>query len=289
MDPLALHTIQLLNALSVSALLFFIAAGLTLIFGIMRVVNFAHGAIYMLGAYVGVTAQVLTGSFVVSLIAAPVAAAGLGLAFERLALSRLYAREHSAFLLVTFGLTLALTEAIRLTWGADARQAELPEALAGIVFVMDEPFPVYRLVLIGAGVAGTAALWVLLHRTRIGLLMRAASQNPTMTSALGNDVAMVRAFVFALACGIAALGGALAAPLLTAFLGLGTSVIIDAFVIVMVGGMGSFVGTAIGSLLVGFAQTYGNFYLPDFALIVTYALMILVLVIRPGGLFGREE
>lgn len=289
MDPLALHTIQLLNALSVSALLFFIAAGLTLIFGIMRVVNFAHGAIYMLGAYVGVTAQVLTGSFVVSLIAAPVAAAGLGLAFERLALSRLYAREHSAFLLVTFGLTLALTEAIRLTWGADARQAELPEALAGIVFVMDEPFPVYRLVLIGAGVAGAAALWVLLHRTRIGLLMRAASQNPTMTSALGNDVAMVRAFVFALACGIAALGGALAAPLLTAFLGLGTSVIIDAFVIVMVGGMGSFVGTAIGSLLVGFAQTYGNFYLPDFALIVTYALMILVLVIRPGGLFGREE
>jgi len=154
---------------------------------------------------------------------------------------------------------------------------------------LDEPFPIYRLVLIGAGIAAALGLWVLLHRTRIGLLMRAASQNATMTAALGNDVAMVRAFVFALACGLAALGGALAAPLFTAFIGLGTSVIIDAFVIVMVGGMGSFVGTAIGSLLVGFAQTYGNFYLPDFALIVTYALMILVLVIRPGGLFGREE
>lgn len=289
MDPLALHAIQLLNALSVSALLFFIAAGLTLIFGIMRVVNFAHGALYMLGAYVGVTTQTMTGSFVLSLIAAPVAAALFGLLFERAALIRLYAREHSAFLLVTFGLALALTEAIRLTWGPDARQAELPDWLAGIVFVLDEPFPIYRLVLIGAGIATAAGLWILLHRTRIGLLMRAASQNPTMTAALGNDVAMVRAVVFALACGLAALGGALAAPLLTAFIGLGTSVIIDAFVIVMIGGMGSFIGTAVGSLLVGFAQTYGNFYLPDLALVVTYALMILVLVLRPGGLFGREE
>ena len=289
MDPLALHAIQLLNALSLSALLFFIAAGLTLIFGIMRVVNFAHGALYMLGAYVGVTAQTLTGSFLFSLVAAPVAAALFGLVFERVALVRLYAREHSAFLLVTFGLALALTEAIRLTWGPDARQAELPAALAGIVFVLDEPFPIYRLVLVGAGIAAAAGLWLLLHRTRIGLLMRAASQNATMTSALGNDVAAVRAVVFALACGIAALGGALAAPLVTAFIGLGTSVIIDAFVIVMIGGMGSFIGTAVGSLLVGFAQTYGNFYLPDLALVVTYAIMIAVLVLRPGGLFGREE
>ena len=289
MDPLALHAIQLLNALSLSALLFFIAAGLTLIFGIMRVVNFAHGALYMLGAYVGVTAQTLTGSFLFSLVAAPLAAALLGLVFERAALARLYAREHSAFLLATFGLALALTEAIRLTWGPDARQAELPAALAGIVFVLDEPFPIYRLVLVGAGIAAAAGLWLLLHRTRIGLLMRAASQNATMTSALGNDVAAVRAVVFALACGIAALGGALAAPLFTAFIGLGTSVIIDAFVIVMIGGMGSFIGTAVGSLLVGFAQTYGNFYLPDLALAVTYAIMIAVLVLRPGGLFGREE
>jgi branched-chain amino acid transport system permease protein len=289
MDPFALHTIQFLNALSVSALLFFIAAGLTLIFGIMRVVNFAHGALYMLGAYVGVTAQTLTGSFLFSLLAAPVAAAVFGLLFERAALVRLYAREHSAFLLVTFGLALALTEAIRLVWGPDARQAELPESLAGIVFVMDEPFPIYRLVLIGAGLAAAAGLWVLLHRTRIGLLMRAASQNATMTAALGNDVARVRAVVFALACGLAALGGALAAPLFTAFIGLGTSIVIDAFVIVMIGGMGSLIGTAVGSLLVGFGQTYGNFYLPDLALVVTYGIMIIVLILRPGGLFGREE
>jgi branched-chain amino acid transport system permease protein len=289
MDPLALFTLQLLNALSLSALLFFIALGLTLIFGIMRVINFAHGAIYMLGAYVGVTTQTLTGSFALSLALAPLAAALLGLAFERSALARLYAREHSAFLLVTFGLALALTEAIRLAWGPDPRQAELPAALAGIVFVLDEPFPVYRLVLIGGGAAAALALWLLLHRTRLGLLMRAASQNAAMTAALGNDVAVVRAAVFALACGLAALGGALAAPLFTAYIGLGTSVIIDAFVIVMIGGMGSFVGTAVGSLLLGFAQTFGNFYFPELALGATYALMIAVLLLRPGGLFGREE
>ena len=289
MDPLALLVLQVLNALSVSALLFFIAIGLTLIFGIMRVVNFAHGALFMLGAYVGVATQAATGSFVLSLLAAPLAAGALGLSFERSALSRLYAREHSAFLLVTFGLALALTEAIRLVWGADARQVELPEALAGIVFVLDEPFPVYRLLLIGAGLFCALACWLGLQRTRLGLLLRAASQNPAMTAALGNDVGRVRAFTFALACGLAALGGALAAPQLSASLGLGANVIIDAFVIVMIGGMGSFLGTAAGSLLVGFAQTFGNYYLPELALGLTYALMIAVLVMRPGGLFGQSE
>ncbi|WP_207537897.1 branched-chain amino acid ABC transporter permease [Sabulicella rubraurantiaca] len=289
MDPLALLTLQALNALSLSALLFFISLGLTLIFGIMRVVNFAHGALFMLGAYVGVTAHNASGSFLLSLVAAPLAAGLLGLAFERTALSRLYAREHSAFLLVTFGLALALTEAIRLLWGADARQAELPDALSGIVFVMDEPFPVYRLLLIGAGVLCGLGCWAGLQRTRLGLLLRAASQNPVMTAALGNDVGRVRAFVFALACALAALGGALAAPLLSASLGLGSNVIIDAFVIVMIGGMGSFLGTAAGSLLVGFAQTFGNYYLPELALGMTYVVMIAVLVLRPGGLFGRPE
>ena len=289
MDPVALLVLQILNALSVSALLFFIALGLTLIFGIMRVVNFAHGALFMLGAYLGVTVQQASGSFALSLVAAPVAAALFGVAFERSALARLYARDHSAYLLVTFGLALALTEAIRLVWGPSARQAELPEMLAGIVWVLDEPFPVYRLVLIGAGIATAAGLWLLLHRTRLGLLLRAASQNPAMTAALGNDVGAVRTAVFALACALAALGGALAAPMLTAYIGLGSNVIIDAFVIVMIGGMGSFIGTALGSLLIGFAQTFGNFYLPELALGATYGLLILVLLLRPGGLFGREE
>lgn len=289
MEAHALFLVQCLNSLSLAALLFFIALGLTLIFGIMRIINFAHGAIYMFGAYVGVTAYQLSGSFWVALIAAPIAAALLGVLFEWAALRWLYGRDGSAYLLVTFGLTLMLTEAIRFVWGPDGRTVDLPEILAGVVFVAGEPFPMYRVFLIGAGVAVALGTWLVLMHTRAGLLIRATAQNPTMTHALGLDVRVIRRGVFGIACGLAALGGVLATPLLTAFLGMGTLVVIDAFVIVMIGGMGSFVGTAIGSLLVGVSQTFGNFYFPDYALGATYALMILILLIRPGGLFGEQE
>lgn len=289
MEAHALFLVQCLNSLSLAALLFFIALGLTLIFGIMRIINFAHGAIYMFGAYVGVTAYQLSGSFWVALIAAPIAAALLGVLFEWAALRWLYGRDGSAYLLVTFGLTLMLTEAIRFVWGPDGRTVDLPEILAGVVFVAGEPFPMYRVFLIGAGVAVALGTWLVLMHTRAGLLIRATAQNPTMTHALGLDVRVIRRGVFGMACGLAALGGVLATPLLTAFLGMGTLVVIDAFVIVMIGGMGSFVGTAIGSLLVGVSQTFGNFYFPDYALGATYALMILILLIRPGGLFGEQE
>lgn len=289
MEAHALFLVQCLNSLSLAALLFFIALGLTLIFGIMRIINFAHGAIYMFGAYVGVTAYQLSGSFWFALVAAPIATALLGVLFEWAALRWLYGRDGSAYLLVTFGLTLMLTEAIRFVWGPDGRTVELPESLAGVVFVAGEPFPTYRLFLIGAGIAVALGTWILLMHTRIGLLIRATAQNPTMTHALGLDVRVIRRGVFGIACGLAALGGVLATPLLTAFLGMGTIVVIDAFVIVMIGGMGSFVGTAIGSLLVGVSQTFGNFYFPDYALGATYALMILILLIRPGGLFGEQE
>ncbi len=289
MEAHALFLVQCLNSLSLAALLFFIALGLTLIFGIMRIINFAHGAIYMFGAYMGATAYQLTGSFWVAIIAGPIAAGLLGVLFEWAALRWLYGRDGSAYLLVTFGLTLMLTEAIRFVWGPDGRTVELPEALAGVVFVAGEPFPMYRVFLIGAGIAVALGTWLVLMHTRLGLLIRATAQNPTMTHALGLDVRVIRRGVFGIACGLAALGGVLATPLLTAFLGMGTLVVIDAFVIVMIGGMGSFVGTAIGSLLVGVSQTFGNFYFPDYALGATYALMILILLIRPGGLFGEQE
>ena len=288
MSPLALLLTHAVNALSLAALLFFIALGLTLIFGIMRVVNFAHGALFMLGAYVGVSAMRLTGSFTLSLLAAPLAAAAIGLMFERATLMRLYGRDASATLLVTFGLSLVLNEAIRLIWGADAQQADLPPALSDVVFLLGEPFPIYRLALIGAGFACALTVWLLLHWTRLGLLTRAASQNAAMTTALGVDVAVLRSIVFALGCALAALGGALAAPLLTASLGLGGNVIIDAFLVVMIGGMGSFAGTVAGALLVGTVEAVGNYYVPDFALGTAYALMIAVLLVRPGGLLGRE-
>jgi branched-subunit amino acid ABC-type transport system permease component len=157
------------------------------------------------------------------------------------------------------------------------------------VFLLDQPFPIYRLFLIGLGVAAGIGVWQFLERTRAGLLIRAVSQNPEMVHALGIDVGLVRSAVFGLGCAMAALGGVLAAPLLTAFLGMGTTIVIDAFVIVIIGGMGSFLGSVIGSILVAFVQVIGTYYFQELALALMYLLMLTVLIVRPGGLLGKEE
>ena len=288
MDFLGFLITQCLNALSEAALLFFLGVGLTLIFGIMRIINFAHGAFFMLGAYVGYSAVQLTGSFWGALLMAPLAVGGVGAAFELGILRRLYGRDGSAFLMVTFGLTLVMGEAIRLTWGVAALNVPLPASLSGIVFILDEPFPIYRLFLAGAGIVVALAVWQFLERTRLGLLIRATSQNAEMVHALGTDVRLVRSAVFGIGCGLAGIGGVLAAPLVTASLGMAPNAVIDTFVIVIIGGMGSFLGSAIAAVLVGFVQVFGTYYFPDFALALMYLLMLLVLVVRPGGLLGKE-
>jgi len=279
---------QSLNALSQAALLFFLGVGLTLIFGIMRIVNFAHGTLYMLGAFVGYSVARLTGSFWAALLLAPLAVGLVGMLFEFSILRRLYRRDASAFLMVTFGLALVLGEIIRLAWGPEALQVEAPQAFAGIVFLLDEPFPTYRLFLVGAGIVVAVAIWQFLDHTRLGLLIRAASQNPEMVAALGIDVNLVRSMVFGIGCGLAGIGGVLAAPLVTASVGMAATMIIDAFVIVIIGGMGSFLGSLIAALLVAFTQVFGEYYLPDLALAFMYLLMLVVLVVRPGGLLGKE-
>jgi branched-subunit amino acid ABC-type transport system permease component len=281
---------QCLNALSQASILFFIACGLTLIFGIMRIVNFAHGVIFMLGAYVGYTTLAVTGSFVVSLVIAPIVVGAVGMAFELVFLRRLYKRhDGGAYLMVTFGLAVVLSEVIRLIWGAQPLGPGIPDFLRGIVLVLGQPFPIYRLFLIALGIAAALAVWQFLERTRAGLLIRAVSQNAEMVHALGTDVDLVRTGVFGLGCAMAALGGVLAAPLVTAFLGMGTTVVIDAFVIVIIGGMGSFLGSILGSVLVAFVQVLGAYYFQDLALALMYALMLAILVVRPGGLLGKEE
>ncbi len=281
---------QCLSALSQAAILFFIACGLALIFGIMRIVNFAHGVIFMLGAYVGYTTVAVTGSFLLSLIVAPIVVGAVGMAFERIFLRYLYGRrDGGAYLLLTFGLAVVLSELIRIIWGAQPLSAGIPDFLRGVVIILDQPFPLYRLFLIAFGLAAAIAVWQFLERTRAGLLIRAVSQNSEMVHALGTDVDLVRTGVFGLGCAMAALGGVLAAPLVTAFLGMGTTVVIDAFVIVIIGGMGSFLGSLIGSILVAFVQVLGAYYFQDLALAFMYFLMLIVLVIRPGGLLGKEE
>ncbi|MEI6837995.1 MAG: branched-chain amino acid ABC transporter permease [Alcaligenaceae bacterium] len=287
METFSFILIQLLNALSQASLLFFLGSGLALIFGIMRVVNFSHGALYMLGAYIGYTVARLTGSVWLAMLIAPLLVGLLGLLFEMGFLRHLYKRDEDAFLLVTFGLTLVLAELTRLTWGAPPLQVLLPTGLTDVVFILDEPMPVYRLFLIAAGTISSLLIWQFLERTRLGLLIRATSQNAQMVHALGADINLIRSGVFALGCGLAALGGVLAAPSLTASLGM-SSAVIDAFVIVIIGGMGSFLGAILGSLIVACVQTFGNFFFPDFALVFLYALMLGVLIIRPGGLLGKE-
>jgi branched-chain amino acid transport system permease protein len=285
---LAFFVTQSLNALSQAALLFFLGVGLTLIFGIMRIVNFAHGTFYMLGAFVGYSAARLTGSFWLALALAPLAVGIVGALFELGILRRLYRRDESAFLMVTFGLALVLTELIRLGWGPEALQVEAPSVFSGIVFVLGEPFPTYRLFLAGAGILVALAIWQFLERTRLGLLIRATSQNAEMVHALGIDVNLVRSAVFGIGCGLAGVGGVLAAPLVTASIGMAAEMIIDAFVIVIIGGMGSFPGSLLGAVLVAFVQVFGEYYLPDLALAFMYLVMLLVLVVRPGGLLGKE-
>ena len=288
MNTLAFLLTQVVNALSQSALLFFLGVGLTLIFGLMRIVNFAHGALYMLGAFIGYSLSSWTGNYWVALAGAPVLVGLFGAAFEGTILRRLYRRDAHAFLMVTFGLALVVGEAVRLTWGSDALQVPPPPALRDVVFLLDEPFPIYRLFLVATGVVVAVAIWQFLERSRLGLLIRATSQNADMASALGVDVKRVRSAVFGIGCGLAALGGVLAAPLVTASNGMAATVIIDAFVIVIIGGMGSFLGSLIGALLVGFVQVFGNYYLPDLALAFMYLVMLAVLVTRPGGLLGKE-
>jgi branched-chain amino acid transport system permease protein len=288
MDFLGFLITQCLNALSQAALLFFLGVGLTLIFGIMRIINFAHGAFFMLGAYVGYSTVQVTGSFWGALLVAPLVVGGVGAAFELGILRRLYGRDGSAFLMVTFGLTLVMGEVIRLSWGVAALNVPLPSSLSGIVFILDEPFPIYRLFLAGAGIVVALLIWQFLERTRLGLLIRATSQNAEMVHALGTDVRLVRSAVFGIGCGLAGIGGVLAAPLVTASLGMAPNAVIDTFVIVIIGGMGSFLGSAIAAVLVGFVQVFGTYYFPDFALALMYLLMLLVLVVRPGGLLGKE-
>jgi branched-chain amino acid transport system permease protein len=229
------------------------------------------------------------GGYWAALVLAPLTIAALGVALELAVLRPLYRRPHGAFLLVTFGLALVIGEVIRLAWGPEPRRLAAPAGLNGSVFVLGEAFPVYRLFLAALGAAVALALWQTLERTRVGLLIRATAQNAEMVHALGVNVRWVRAGVFGLGCGLAALGGVMAAPMVTAYMGMGVNVIVEAFVIVIIGGMGSFVGSVVGSLLIGAVSTFGNFYLPDFALAATYIAMIAVLVLRPRGLFGREE
>jgi branched-chain amino acid transport system permease protein len=280
---------QLLNALTLAGLLFLVSAGLSLVFGILRVVNFAHGVFYMLGAYLGYTTVVITGWFWAALVIVPPVVGVLGALLESSTLRFIYRRPPIYQLLLTFGLALILEEAVRILYGPTAKGIDPPAYLQGAFALGSLLYPRYRLFVVGLGLAVAVAVWLFLRKTRAGLVIRAVAQNSEMADCLGADVARVRTLVFGAACALAGLGGVAAAPMTTAYLGMGIGVIVDAFVVVVIGGLGSIGGSIAGSLIVGAAQTWGAFYLPETAMVIMYAVMGAILIFRPWGLFGEEE
>jgi branched-chain amino acid transport system permease protein len=284
----SLVLVQLLNALSLAALLFLVSAGLSLIFGILRVVNFAHGVFYMVGAYLGFTAVAVTGQFWFALLVVPPIVGVIGAVLEVSTLRFVYDRDASYQLLLTFGVGLVLEESIRLLYGVESRSMDGPAYLSGSVNVFGAVYPSYRIFLVALGTVVAVSIGLFFARTRAGLIIRAVAQNDKMASCLGADVRLVRTLVFGASCALAALGGIAAAPLTTAYIGMGGDVIVDAFVVVVIGGLGSIFGSAAGSVLVAAAQSWGEYYIPETAMVLMYVIMAVVLVWRPRGLFGEE-
>jgi len=284
---------QLLAGVSNGMLLFLISAGLSLIFGVLRIINFAHGALFMFGAFVAVSLTALapetTGAFAAALIGAAAGLAVLGALLESGLLRRIYHAQHEYQLLLTFALVFILGDVAKLIWGREDHSVSVPSLLTGSARALGLTFPTYRLFLIGVGIVVAIALWWVLHRTRWGVFVCAATMDRGMLSALGVNTRWLFTAVFALGAALAGLGGALAAPIVAVGPGLHVQVIIDAFVVVVIGGMGSVLGALVASLLVGIVNAFGILAIPGAAVVLTFALMAVILIVRPHGLFGTPE
>jgi branched-subunit amino acid ABC-type transport system permease component len=277
---------QILHGLVYSMLLFLLAAGLSLIFGLMNVVNLAHGSFYMLGAFGGLLIYRKLGSFWLALLISPVVVGLIGAVFERALLRWLYARGHLDQVLLTFGLTFVLSDVVRLSFGTDAFSLPAPALLADNIALLAGTFPLYRVFVIAFGLGLALFLWIAIERTQIGAMVRAAVDHADMARGLGIDVGRLFTGVFSFGVGLAALGGVAAGPIIGAYFGMDSEIIIPAFIVVVIGGMGTLRGAFFGSLLVGEIETFGKAFIPNASLFLTYALMIAVLLVRPAGLFG---
>lgn len=284
--------LQFLTGLSRAAILFIVAAGLSLVFGALRIVNIAHGAFYMLGAFLAVTLGVLVGGtvgFVAAVIAVPLIVGAVAALVEVTALRRLYGKEHLLQLLATFALLLVFQDLVRAVWGERPLRLPPPEALRGSMPLLGTVFPRYSAFLIVAAVGLAAALWALMQRTGLGRDIRAAVSDPEMLSMVGVNVPRLFTAVFALGAGLAAIGGVLNGPRTSVMLGMDVEIIIQAFAVVIIGGLGSLIGTAVGALLVGVTFSMGILWMPQAAMSTVFVVMVAVLVWRPYGLFGVPE
>jgi branched-chain amino acid transport system permease protein len=294
---------QSLNGLQFGLMLFLLAAGLTLVFGIMDLVNLAHGSLYMIGAYFAATFAALTGSFVFAVILALIATLIVGMAIEVIAMRRLYGRDHLDHVLGTFGLILFFNEIVRLIWGPAGLSLPLPgwlntnfEIFTGVYY------PTYRLSIIAVALAVALLLYFIVMRTRVGMLIRAGASNREMIGALGINIKLLYTFVFGIGAALAGLAGMMQAPILTVQIGMGENILILAFVVIIIGGIGSIRGAFVASILVGLIDTVGRGFLPDvlklflsqsaastagpaLSSMLIYLVMAVILVVRPEGLF----
>jgi len=295
--------VQALNGLQLGILLFLVAAGLTLVFGVMDFINLAHGVQYMLGAYLGAAFAAATGSFWLGLLLALPAALTVGLVLELLVFRHLYARDHLSQVLATFGVILFLNEAVKVVWGAAPLQVAIPPQLEGGIEIMPGlQYPLYRVAVLVAGVATALGLWWLVERTRAGMLVRAGATNAPMVSALGVDITRLFTLVFAFGAMLAGFAGVLAGPIFSVEPGMGDNVLILAFVVIVIGGIGSIRGAFVAALLVGLVDTLGKSLMPDLmrlfldasaarqagaalASMLVYVAMAAILAFRPAGLF----
>jgi branched-chain amino acid transport system permease protein len=278
---------QLFSGVALGAILVITALGLSIIFGMMGVVNFAHGALFMVGAYAGLWVASLTGSFWWGLLVAPIMIGVFGMLIEFVLIRRLYGRSIDDPLLLTFGLSYVLVEGVRIVFGSDGIPFPTPSLLTGVVDLGVGFFPIYRIFVVGLVFAIVVLLWLGLEKTKFGLIVRAGSRDPTMMRVLGVDISKVWLAVFGLGVGLAALGGVLAGPMRSFNPEMGALVLAEAFVVTVIGGLGSLVGAIIAGLLVGVVISMTALFAPEMATIVMFALMAIVLLIRPQGLFGK--
>ena len=277
---------QVLNGLVYGVLLFLMAAGLSLIFGLMNVVSLAHGSFFMLGAFVGLSIANWTGSFWLAMLLAPWPIMLLGVAMELLFLRPLYRRGHMDQVLLTFGFTFVFLDLVQTLWGRVVLRLPAPEALQGTVQIGLGVFSAYRLFLIGFGFAIALVLWLVLERSRIGAMVRAGVDNAAMAAGLGANIPALFTGIFGFGVALAALGGIAAGPVLGLYPGMDTEILIPAFIVIVIGGMGSLRGAFAGSLLIGIVDTFGKAYFQSIALFLIYLAMLVVLLLRPQGLFG---
>jgi len=290
MDPVtAMYIAQGIHGLAYGMILFLLASGLTLIFGMMGILNLAHAAFFMLSAYFCYQVLVMTESFWLALLIAPVVAGLIGVLVERFLLRRVHAFGHIGELILTVGVSLVILEGVKVFWGTESLPVSVPAYLEGLISIAGLEYPIYRLFIIGLSLLVLGVLAFVLYKTRLGMVVRAAVSDADMANALGINVPLVFMFVFGLGTWLAGVAGVAIAPILTVFPGLGDQVGLDAFMVVVVGGFGSIGGAFLVSIIFGLLNSYGVQFVSQLAPVLMFIFMAIVLVIKPMGLFGERE